>query len=56
MPYIPAVPIEYAFYQMIVALQAHLFFLNNLWELINAVQNMVTNLNGFDALFNNFGY
>ena len=56
-PYMPAdAPIEYVFCQMIVGLQTRTFFINDLPELINTIQNVVTNLHGFNELFNKLGY
>ena len=56
-PYMPAdAPIEYIFCQLIVGLQSRTFYMNNLADLVNQIQNVVTNLNGFDNTFNKLGY
>ena len=49
-------PIEYIFCQLIVGLQSRTFYMNNLADLVNQIQNVVTNLNGFDNTFNKLGY
>ena len=56
-PYMPADgPIEYIFCQLIVELQSRTFFMNSVVELVHEIQNVVTNLHGFDATFNKIGY
>ena len=56
-PYKPAdAPIEYVFCQLVHELQSRTFDINNVPELINAIQNIVASLNGFDNTFNKLGY
>ena len=56
-PYMPCdAPIEYVFCQLVVGLQSRTFDLANLADLINVIQSVVTNLNGFDNIFNKLGY
>ena len=56
-PYMPADgPIGYIFCQLILQLQSRTYFLNNTAELVHEIQNVVTNLQGFDATFNKIGY
>ena len=56
-PYKPSdAPIEYIFCSLVCALQTRTFHINNMPELINAIQLVVTNLNGFNATFNKLGY
>ena len=53
-PYKPSdAPIEYIFCQLVGALQSRTFDCNNLNELINAIQQVVTNLRGFENTFIN---
>ena len=56
-PYKPSdAPIEYIFCQLVSELQSRTFQLNNLVELIHAIQVVVTNLNGFNNTFHKIGY
>ena len=56
-PYKPLdAPIEYVFCSLVCELQTRTFHMNNLPQLIHAIQLVVTNLNGFNATFNKLGY
>ena len=56
-PYKPSdAPIEYIFCQLIVGLQFRTFQLSNIPDLMHAIQVVVTNLKGFDNLFQKLGY
>ena len=56
-PYKPRdAPIEYVFCQMIQGLQRRTFEVENIPELMMAIQNVVMNLRGFNNLFGSLGY
>ena len=56
-PYRPRdAPIEYVFCQLISGLQRRTFDVENLVDLIQQIQNVITNLNGFNNLFGSIGY
>ena len=56
-PYKPAdAPIEYIFCQLVQQLQLRTFEMNNIVELIQAVQNVVAILGGFNSTFDKLGY
>ena len=56
-PYKPSdAPIEYIFCQLVCELQTRCFQCNSLVQLINAIQVVITNLNGFNNTFRKLGY
>ena len=56
-PYRPRdAPIEYVFCQLITGLQLCTFNINNLVDLVQQIQFVITNLNGFNNLFGSLGY
>ena len=49
-------PIEYVFCNLMQELQTRTFEVNNLVQLVQAIQNVVANLGGFNNTFNKLGY